>query len=49
MDRGGGGVSDVVVVYNDCTIYHPMVVALRNNGLVIVTNQIPSDVSGRKG
>lgn len=47
--RVEGGVSDVVVVYNDCAIYHPMVVALRNNGFkVIVTNQIPSDVSGHK-
>ncbi|NLG16885.1 MAG: HDOD domain-containing protein [Fibrobacter sp.] len=44
-----GNESDVVVVYNDRAIYHPMIVALRNNGFnVVVTNQIPGDTPGHK-
>lgn len=42
--------SDVVVVYNDKTLFHPMVTALRNNGfLVKVTNkEIPEPPKGKR-
>ena len=45
----GSRQSDVVVVYNDRAIFHPMVVALRSNGFnVRITNQMPTETNEGK-
>ena len=46
--RPDSGETDVVIVYNDRQIFHPIVIALRNNGFnVQVTNQFNPD-AGKK-